>query len=171
MPHRLETQSSRSLVADVRFRRLQVPPVGGHFQTAGIDRHQFLVEAAPGLAQQPLDHPFRRRISALAEVMMPDPPLSIHDIDCRPIFVRERAPYRVVAVERDRIIDPPVFTARRTFSMSFSNPNSGECTPTRPIRHPVFRSPCSDIGQRAQPIDAGVGPEIDEDDFPAQSLR
>ena len=35
----------------------------------------------------------------------------------------------------------------------------------------VFLGPGADIGKRAQPVDAGVGPEIDEDDLSAQSRR
>ena len=36
---------------------------------------------------------------------------------------------------------------------------------------PVFFGPGADIGKRAQPVDARVGPEIDEDDFSSQSRR
>ena len=32
----------------------------------------------------------------------------------------------------------------------------------------VLRGPRADVGVRAPPVDAGVGPELDEDDFPAQ---
>ncbi len=33
----------------------------------------------------------------------------------------------------------------------------------------IFRGPRPDIGERAQPINAGIGPDIDEDDFSAQA--
>ena len=36
---------------------------------------------------------------------------------------------------------------------------------------PVLVSPGSDIRKRSEPVDAGVGPEIDEDDFSAQGRR
>ena len=35
----------------------------------------------------------------------------------------------------------------------------------------VFFRPCTRVWQRTQAIDAGIGPEIDQDDFAAQGLR
>src|SRR4029453_11045045 len=35
----------------------------------------------------------------------------------------------------------------------------------------VFLVPGADVAERAQPVDAGVGPEVDEDDLPARALR
>src|SRR3954471_5951287 len=36
---------------------------------------------------------------------------------------------------------------------------------------PVFVGPAADIRERAAPVDAGVGPELDEHDFSAQGRR
>src|SRR3712207_6690796 len=35
----------------------------------------------------------------------------------------------------------------------------------------ILRGPRADVGQRAEPVDAGAGPEVDEDDASAKSLR
>ena len=64
------------------------------------------------------------------------------------------------------------FAARRTLSRFFSKANSG-------VVHAdhdqslmlVFLGPRADIGQRAQPIDAGVGPGIDEQTLPRSAGR
>ena len=58
-----------------------------------------------------------------------------------------------------------------TLSTLRSNPNSGVWTPTTvsPASR-VFRRPGADVRQRAQPVDAGVGPEVDEDDPSPESL-
>ena len=60
----------------------------------------------------------------------------------------------------------------RTLSMFFSKANSGACTPitTRPWSL-YFSCPGADVRQRAQAVDAGVGPEIDQHDLAAQRLR
>ena len=53
-----------------------------------------------------LNDPFRLFVFTLAELMMPNASLRIDDIKGRPIFVLESTPYRKVAIDRDRIIDP-----------------------------------------------------------------
>ena len=58
------------------------------------------------------------------------------------------------------------FAARRTLSMSRSNGNSGVWTPTTTSPCSAYRSlPGPDVRQGAQPVDAGVGPEVDENDL------
>src|SRR5262245_25905835 len=48
----------RALIPDIIFGRLQAAPVGGRFETTGIERHQLITDAAaPGLGKQSLyDH-------------------------------------------------------------------------------------------------------------------
>src|SRR5436309_2214234 len=95
-----------ALIADIVFRRLQAAPIGGGFRATGIDRNQFMTDAADsGLGQQLLNDPFRLLVFALAEMMLANAPLRIDEIEGRPIFVLESTPYRMVAIDRDRIID------------------------------------------------------------------
>src|SRR2546422_10192531 len=61
--------------------------------------------ADSGPGQQLLNDPFRLFVFALAEMMMANAPLRIDEIESRPIFVLESTPYRIVAIDRDRIID------------------------------------------------------------------
>jgi hypothetical protein len=44
-------------------------------------------------------------VHALAEVVVPDPPLRACEVEGRPVPVGEGGPYPVVAVERDRPLD------------------------------------------------------------------
>jgi hypothetical protein len=60
---------------------------------------------APGLAQQPLDDHFALCVSALAELVVPDSPLRVGDVDGWPKSVCECLPDCVVTVERDGIPD------------------------------------------------------------------
>ena len=98
-----------ALIPDIIFRRLQAAPIGGHFETAGIDRDQVIADAAgAGLVQQSLNDHFRLFVRALAEVLMPNTPLRIDEIQRRPILVPEGSPYDMLIVHCDRIIDPHV---------------------------------------------------------------
>ena len=81
------------LETQVGLGRLQARPFGLSLQTVRSDRHQVAGYALPsGLAQQPLNEPLALFVSALAELMVPDPSISVGDVDGRPISVVERAP-------------------------------------------------------------------------------
>ena len=128
--------------------------------------------ADPGLRQQLLNNRFRLIVFALAEVMMSNMPLGIDEIEGRPKVVLERTPYRMVVIDRDRIIDPHVFRGSANVIDVFLK---GELRRVHADHHQslilVFLGPRADIGKRASPIDAGIGPEVDEDDFSAQVGR
>src|SRR5262245_7828457 len=94
-------------VSDIIFRRFEAAPIGGHFETECIDRHQVITSAAgSGLHQQSLNHHFRLWIRAFAEVWMPNTSLRIAEIQRRPILVPEGSPYDMLAVDCDRIVNP-----------------------------------------------------------------
>src|SRR2546425_3999939 len=94
-------------MAQIVFGRLQVGPIRVGFNTAGVDGHQPAVDAGdPGFAEQLLDDPLRLVVSALAESMMSYPSLGIDDVERRPVVVLEGTPDLMVAVDRDRIVDP-----------------------------------------------------------------
>ena len=46
---------------------------------------------------------------ALAEVAEPDAPVAVDEVERRPVLVGERAPDRVVVVDRNRVVDPHRF--------------------------------------------------------------
>src|SRR6266508_2963017 len=59
-----------------------------------------------GLGQQLLDNRLRLLVFAFAEVVMPDQPAGVGEVDGRPVVIVESTPYRIVIVDRDRVTDP-----------------------------------------------------------------
>jgi hypothetical protein len=124
---------------------------------------------ASGLAQQMLDHPLAVVVLALAEVVVSDLALRVCEVDGRPVTVGEGAPHPVVAIERDRVLDSHGLRGladvldlplERKLGRMDADDDKPEVA--------VFRGPRAHEGQRAEPVDAGVRPEIDEDDPPTQ---
>src|SRR5215471_4496289 len=76
------------LIAEIGLGRLHVVPISGNFKTAGIDRNQVASDSADsGLGKQFLNDPFRLFVSALAELMMPNTAVHIHDVERRQILI------------------------------------------------------------------------------------
>src|SRR5215204_2205650 len=70
-----------ALIADVVLRGLQAVPIGGSFSTTGIDRNQFMTDAAVScLGQQFLNNHLRLFVFALAEMMVSNMSLRIDEI-------------------------------------------------------------------------------------------
>src|SRR5215211_5160469 len=103
---------------------------------------------------------------------MADPSFRVRDVYGRPIPVAECAPDLVVAVERDRI--PNVHVLRGPANI-VDVPLERELGRVDADHHQpallVLLGPGADVGEDAQPVDAGVRPEVDEYDLPAQVLR
>src|SRR6266511_2193177 len=60
------------------------------------------------LSQQLLDNHLRLLVFAFAEVVMPDQPASVGEVDGRPVVMVESTPYRIVIVDRDWVNAPPL---------------------------------------------------------------
>ncbi len=104
--------------------------------------------------------------------MEADPPLDIRDVHGRPEVIRECAPDRVVVVERDRVLDAEGTRLRDDvvevpLEAEFGRVDAHD----RQAGVRVFRGPGPNIGEGAEPVDAGVGPEVDEDDPSAKPIR
>src|SRR5688572_5208117 len=103
---------------------------------------------------------------------MPDVPLSIDEVEGRPVVVLERPPDRVVAVDRDWILNPHVVHGSTNVLDVLLEWKLGRVHPDHDQAVvPVLCGPGMDVGYGAQPVDAGVGPELDEDDLSAQAVR
>src|SRR3984893_13218388 len=159
-------------VAEIVFRGLQVGPIRLGFDTTGVDRSQLITDAAePGLGQQLLDNSFRLFVSALTELMVSNPPLRIDDVERRPVMVVEGAPDRIVVVDRDGKIDLPVLHSPADVVDVFLE---SELRRVNADDHEsvflVFPRPRANIGECPEPVDAGVRPEVDQHDLPAQAI-
>ena len=125
--------------------------------------------AAAGLGEQALNDHFRLFVCALAEVVMPDVPLGIDEVESRPVLVVERCPDPVVAVDRDRVIEAHLLHGPADVVDVFLE---GELGRVDADRHQALilvpLGPRPDVGKLAQPVDAGIGAEVDHDDVAAQ---
>ena len=125
-----------------------------------------------GLAQQVLDHPLAVVVVALAEVVVPDPALRVCEVDGRPVPVGEGAPDPVVAVEGDRVLDPHGLRGLAdVFGLALERKLRRVDADDDQASIAVLLRPGANVGQRAEPVDAGVRPEIDENDPPTQLRR
>ena len=102
------------------------------------------------LGQQLLDHHFRLLVFAFAEVVVPDAALRVGEVQGRPVVVGEGAPYRVVVVDRDRVIDPHVLHSAADVVEIVLEPEFGGVNPDhdQPVAG-VSAGPGADVGKLA----------------------
>src|SRR5215468_10277239 len=83
--------------------------------------------------------------------MMPDTTLRIDEIERRPILVAERAPYDVVVVDGDRVVDTQVFNGpAHVHAAFFKRELRGVDADDHQSLIFVFLGPCANVGKRAQ---------------------
>lgn len=159
------------LVTEVGLGRAQAHPVGLRLQTLrGCGDELFVDALASGLAQQVLDHPFAVVVLTLAEVVVPDPALCICEVDGRPVSVAERAPDPVVTVESDRVLDPHGLRGLAdVFDVALERELRRVDADDDQTSIAVLLGPRANEGQRAEPVDAGVRPEVNENDLSSQT--
>src|SRR5204863_9151881 len=99
-------------------------------------------------------------------------PFGLDEVAGLPVLVAESSPYRVVVIDRDRIIHPYVLHRSPPVLDVLFN-----CELRRvPADHDqslilVLLAPRADIRKGAEPVDAGVGAKVDEDDLSPQPGR
>src|SRR6266542_2570786 len=148
-------------------------PVGLYLEPLESRGDQVIADAAaPSFAQQPLDHPFALVVSALAELVVLDSPFRIGDVHGRPVVVAEGSPHRVIGVERDRVLDAHLLrSAADVLGILLERELRGvDADHDQPLIL-VLLGPRADVAERAEPVDARVRPEVDENDFSAQARR
>src|SRR5262245_38494397 len=158
----------RALVAEVRLRRAQVGPVRGGLDAARVnDSEPAYGRAMPRLGEQFLDRRFDALVLALAEMPIAHAPLHVDEIQSRPSVVLERAPNRVFVVDRDGILDTHRLHRATDvlgvlLELELRRVHADYDEPLVAI----LLCPSANIRCGAQPVDAGVGPEVDEHDLP-----
>src|SRR6185295_11416124 len=87
----------------------------------------------------------------------------------RPVVIIEGAPDNVFAVDGDWIVDPQgFFLPADVVDVLFKSEFRGmDADDDQPLVLVLLR-PGAEVGLRAQPVDAGVCPEMDKDDLSAQ---
>ena len=125
--------------------------------------------AASAFAQQLLNDPFAFVVRTLAVVVVANSSFPVSDVRGRPVVVAERLPDRIVRIERDRILDPHLLRGLADVVDVALERELGRVDADHDqaiIR--VLLRPRTDIAERAEPVDAGVRPEIDEGHLSAQ---
>src|SRR5215475_2636776 len=99
-------------------------------------------------------------------MMETDLAIYVDKVVCRPILVVEGIPYCIVVVHCHRVGDAEVMDGFLYICLIFfewklgrMNPDDDQTTVF------VLLGPCLYIWERAQTIDAGVGPEVDNDNL------
>jgi hypothetical protein len=91
----------------------------------------------------------------------------IDEVEGWPVLVLEGAPDCVLAVDRNGVLDFHLpYRTTDVVDVAFER-ELGGMYPNHE-RFPVLARPGANIWQRAQPVDAGVGPEVDETTLPAR---
>src|SRR5438132_330924 len=104
---------------------------------------------------------------------MPDSALCVDEVEGGPVVVGERTPDPEVVVDRDRVVDlsrlyRPAHVVEIVLELELWRMDANCDQPMIPV--PL--SPSSEVRLRAEPVDAGVGPELHDHDVPSQgSLR
>src|SRR3954465_13507553 len=108
-------------------------------------------------------------VFAFAEVVGPEASLGVGEVARGPVVVVAGSPYRIVVVDRDRVFDPQVtYGAVDVVRVVFESEFGGVYRDHRQIVIGVFFGPGAEVGQLAEPVDAGVGPEVDDYDLALQ---
>ena len=124
-----------------------------------------------GFGQQLPDQFLRLVVVSLSKMMAAYMPLRINEIMRRPVLIVEGLPDGVVVIEGHRIFNPEV--AHGTLYITFVllecefrrvNPEHDQSVIL------VLFIPARHVRQGTQAIDAGIGPEVDQDDLASQGL-
>jgi hypothetical protein len=115
--------------------------------------------------QQLLNGSLGSLVLALAEVMLANASTRINEVEGWPVLVPEGTPNCVIVIDRDGVLDPHL-PHRTTDVVDVPFERELRCVHAdHDERVPVLLRPGANIWKPAQPVDAGVGPEIDEHDF------
>ena len=152
-------------VAEVRLRGSEGVPVGGGLDAGRLDPNWFAVGA-----QQLPNRRLGLAVGALAEMLVAKAPIAVDQVERRPVVVVERAPDRVLVVEHDRVLDPHLLhRPAHPLELALEGELGGVRADDHQPAVAVGAHPGPDVGKGADPVDAGVGAELDGHDLPGQS--
>src|ERR1700733_11983688 len=154
-----------AVVTDIGLRRFDLAAIGGGFRAIRRHRDEIGGEGAVArFGEELLDNPLGLVILAFAEMVVAHAALRIDEIVRRPVFVVERSPDFIVVVDRHRIADMQIrYSGTDVADVALEgefrrvHANDDEAVIL------VFLRPGADVRNRAQAVDAGIGPEIDQD--------
>src|SRR6516165_1395326 len=157
-------------MADVVFAGLQITPVCSSFGSLRIKRNYLVTRSARTvLLQESLNHNLRLFVFALTENMVADASLCIGEIESRPIIIAKRAPDRMIVIDHDRVVDAHVLGGpAEVVDILFKRELGRMDADHDQTRVSIFVSPSTYIRKLTPPVDTGIGPEINQNDFSLQ---
>ena len=159
-------EAGRLRVPEIRLAGPEVVPVGLHLCSLCVRRDEAGLDPRDArLGEELLDRQLGALVLTFTEVVVPDASLRVDEVQRRPVVVRERTPYLVAIVDRDRPGDVHLLQRRLDVPVVVLE---GELRRVHAEHHepvaPVALLPGSDVGQRPDPVDARVRAEVDDDD-------
>ena len=138
-----------------------------------LDGHEGAIDALrSSVDEQLLDDHLGHRVLAFTEMVEADPSLRVGDVERRPEMIGEGLPDPVIGVERDRIVDAEVARSRDHVVDVMLEAELGRVhADDRQPEIAVLGVPGAEVRRRPQPVDTGVGPEVDRDHATAESGR
>src|SRR3982750_3729985 len=126
----------------------------------------------PGLGEELADYPLGEVIFALAVVIVTNAALRIDEVVGGPVTVLECAPQTVPIVRRYRVGNAEILdrlgdVRRLALECELGRMDADHDQPVAAI----FLPPGFDVRDRAQAVDAAVGPEIDQHDLALELLE
>src|ERR1700733_415873 len=162
----------RARIAEVGFGRANVAHVGGSLHSLpmnadSVRRHRLCI----CLFQQLLDPSLGLVIVALAEVLVSHFALGVDEVVRRPVFIVKGIPDRLIAIECNGIGDAKLlhcllYIRHLSFKVELRRMDSDH----HQTAVLVLVRPRADIRDGAKAIDAGIGPEVYENDLPSELL-
>src|SRR5690606_19504062 len=159
-----------ALVTKIGLARADVLQVGACFRAFGVRFYcSCRRPVAASFAQQLLNRLLGSAIIAFSEMMMANLAFGINQIVSGPIAVFEGTPDPVIVVDCNRIADLEVNDSLSDIvDLLFERKFRGVHTDYDQSLILVFLRPGANVGQSADAIDAGLGPEIHQYDLAAQ---
>jgi hypothetical protein len=109
-------------------------------------------------------------ILTLAELVVSDVSLRVGDVHGWPVPIAEGTPDRIVDIQRDRLLDAHILRGVADvvdvvleLELGCMDADHGQSQIL------VLLGPGANISERAEPVDARVGPEVDEKTLPRKS--
>src|SRR5215472_7134273 len=165
-------KSFRAKVAGVSFGRSHIPNGRCLNTIRRRDNRSAAKTSRAVLIQQRADGAFGNIVVAFTEVVIADPPPGVDQVVRRPVLIVKCLPDQMIAVEWNGKANPQLsHRVRDICLLLFESKLRGMHAENNQTSAGVLVCPTLYVRQLAKAVNAGVRPEIGQDDLAAQALR
>ena len=158
---------------EVHLGRFQTLPIGGQLESRRRHRHDAAVVAGGArrarVREESLNGLLGSLVLSLAEVAVADASARVEEVERGPVAVVEGPPEGGVVVERDREADVHVLHRATHVVEVLLEGELGCVHADHGQSWHVPLMPCANVRKRAEPVDARIGAELDEDGLAEQA--